>query len=96
MNETQLWTLEAQIGTEKDSAQVLQEKLNKTPVQFRSGDQASNMHRWQGALRSEGHQVIGIPVNGAVRGAGLRWGLKINPTDPGQLIGIEWEPSLWA
>lgn len=47
-------------------------------------------------MRSEGHRVIGIPVTGAVKGGGLRSGLKISPADPGQLIGIEFEPSHWA
>lgn len=51
------------------------------------------MHRWLGVVRSEGHWVIGILVTGAVKGGGLRRGLRISPADPGQLIGIEREPS---
>lgn len=66
------------------------------PVQFRSGDSASNMHTCQGAERHKGHCVIGILVTGAVKGAGLRWGVRISPADPGQLIGIERKPSHWA
>lgn len=60
-----------------------------------SGDRASNMYRWQGAVRSEGHWVIDIPATLSVEGRGLRGGggLRISPADPGKLIGIEREPS---
>lgn len=71
MVHTAVWPSKPQSEVKRNRALSRLRGALKTPVQFRSGDRASNMHRWQASVRSEGHGVIGIRGTGAVKGGGL-------------------------